>query len=213
MEAFTASVDFDRRLYRYDIQGSIAHATMLARQGILTEAERDAIITGLEQIRAHIEAGEFAWSVALEDVHMNIESALTEAIGDAGKKLHTGRSRNDQVATDIRLWLRSEIETLGEAILRLQTALLEKAEQWLQGWQRLTRRVNAVLHEELRLLSPEQVNQLQRPMRTRQMLSRFCHQRDIGRYDVVITGHTHQAGCFNGWYFNCGCGRDRQTAF
>jgi argininosuccinate lyase len=102
---------------------------MLARQGIITEAEKDAIVSGLEQIRARIEAGEFAWSVALEDVHMNIESALTEAIGDAGKKLHTGRSRNDQVATDIRLWLRSEIETLSEAILRLQTALLEKAEQ------------------------------------------------------------------------------------
>jgi argininosuccinate lyase len=128
VEAFTASVEFDQRLYQYDIQGSIAHATMLARQGILSEAERDAIVSGLEQIRARIEAGEFAWSVALEDVHMNIESALTEAIGDAGKKLHTGRSRNDQVATDIRLWLRSEIETLGEAILRLQTALLEKAE-------------------------------------------------------------------------------------
>ncbi len=129
VEAFTASVEFDQRLYQYDIQGSIAHATMLARQGILTEAERDAIVQGLEQIRARIESGKFSWSVALEDVHMNVESALTEAIGDAGKKLHTGRSRNDQVATDIRLWLRSEIETLGESIMRLQTALLTKAEQ------------------------------------------------------------------------------------
>jgi argininosuccinate lyase len=129
VEAFTASVEFDQRLYQYDIQGSIAHATMLARQGILTDAERDAIVQGLEQIRARIESGKFSWSVALEDVHMNVESALTEAIGDAGKKLHTGRSRNDQVATDIRLWLRSEIETLGESILRLQTALLTKAEQ------------------------------------------------------------------------------------
>ncbi|MCU7828488.1 MAG: argininosuccinate lyase [Candidatus Thiodiazotropha sp. (ex Myrtea sp. 'scaly one' KF741663)] len=129
VEAFTASVEFDQRLYQYDIQGSIAHATMLASQGILTEAERDAIIQGLEQIRSRIEAGDFNWSVALEDVHMNIESALTEAIGDAGKKLHTGRSRNDQVATDIRLWLRDELETLRDAILRLQTSLLDKAAQ------------------------------------------------------------------------------------
>jgi argininosuccinate lyase len=129
VEAFTASVEFDQRLYQYDIRGSIAHASMLARQGILSEAERDAIVSGLERIRARIEAGEFSWSVALEDVHMNIESALTEAIGDAGKKLHTGRSRNDQVATDIRLWLRDEIEILRAAILRLQSALLAKAEQ------------------------------------------------------------------------------------
>ncbi len=128
VEAFTASVEFDQRLYQYDIEGSIAHATMLARQGILSETERDAIVEGLEQIRTRIDKGDFRWSVALEDVHMNIESALTEAIGDAGKKLHTGRSRNDQVATDIRLWLRDEIETLRQAILRLQTALLKKAE-------------------------------------------------------------------------------------
>jgi len=129
VEAFTASVEFDQRLYQYDIQGSIAHATMLARQGILSETERDAIVQGLEQIRARIESGKFNWSVALEDVHMNVESALTEAIGEAGKKLHTGRSRNDQVATDIRLWLRDEIETLRNSILHLQSALLEKAEQ------------------------------------------------------------------------------------
>ncbi|MES9991828.1 MAG: argininosuccinate lyase [Candidatus Thiodiazotropha sp.] len=127
VEAFTASVGFDQRLYQYDIQGSIAHATMLARQGILSDAERDAILQGLEQIRKRIEEGDFSWSVSLEDVHMNVESALTEAIGDAGKKLHTGRSRNDQVATDIRLWLRHEIEQIRNAILRLQTALLDKA--------------------------------------------------------------------------------------
>ncbi|WP_419626990.1 lyase family protein, partial [Thiolapillus sp.] len=96
VEAFTASVEFDQRLADYDIQGSIAHATMLARQGILTETERDSIIGGLERIRERIAKGEFPWSVALEDVHMNIEAALTEDIGDAGKKLHTGRSRNDQ---------------------------------------------------------------------------------------------------------------------
>ncbi len=129
VEAFTASVDFDRRLYRYDIQGSVAHATMLARAGILTAAERDQILSGLEAVGAQIERGEFPWSVALEDVHMNIESALTRRIGSAGKKLHTGRSRNDQVATDIRLYLRDEIETIRAEILRLQQALLELAER------------------------------------------------------------------------------------
>ncbi|MCU7941696.1 MAG: argininosuccinate lyase [Candidatus Thiodiazotropha sp. (ex Cardiolucina cf. quadrata)] len=129
VEAFTASVGFDQRLYQYDIQGSIAHATMLARQGILSDAEHDAIVHGLGQIRNRIEQGDFTWSISLEDVHMNVESALTEAIGDAGKKLHTGRSRNDQVATDIRLWLRDEIEQIRDAILRLQSALLDKAER------------------------------------------------------------------------------------
>ena len=129
VEAFTASVEFDQRLYRYDIQGSIAHATMLAKSGILSDSERDAIISGLERIQSQIEAGDFDWSVELEDVHMNVESALTEAIGDAGKKLHTGRSRNDQVATDVRLYLRDEIETIRAEILRLQEALLEVAER------------------------------------------------------------------------------------
>jgi argininosuccinate lyase len=129
VEAFTASVDFDKRLYRYDIQGSIAHATMLARAGILSEAEREAIVSGLDSILGRIERGEFQWSVSLEDVHMNIESALTKDIGDAGKKLHTGRSRNDQVATDVRLYLRDEIETIRSEILRLQQALLAVAER------------------------------------------------------------------------------------
>ncbi|PLX60791.1 argininosuccinate lyase [Sedimenticola selenatireducens] len=129
VEAFTASVEFDQRLYRYDIQGSIAHATMLAKSGILTEAERDSIISGLERIQAQIESGQFDWSVELEDVHMNVESHLTRAIGDAGKKLHTGRSRNDQVATDIRLYLRDEIEIIRSEILRLQQALLDTAER------------------------------------------------------------------------------------
>ncbi len=129
VEAFTASVEFDQRLYRHDIEGSIAHARMLARQGIITSAERDAIVQGLEQIRERIEAGGFDWSIAQEDVHMNIEAALTAAIGDAGKKLHTGRSRNDQIATDIRLWLRDEIEVIRDGILRLQQALLDLAER------------------------------------------------------------------------------------
>ncbi|PLY12440.1 MAG: argininosuccinate lyase [Sedimenticola sp.] len=129
VEAFTASVEFDQRLYRYDIQGSIAHARMLAKCGILTEAERDAITTGLEKIGEQIGRGEFEWSIGLEDVHMNIESALTADIGDAGKKLHTGRSRNDQVATDVRLWLRDEIEVIRTEIKRLQEALLTVAER------------------------------------------------------------------------------------
>ena len=107
---FTASVDFDQRMYRQDIQGSVAHAKMLCHVGVLSTQEKDDILRGLEEIRIEIERGSFTWSVALEDVHMNIEAALTAKIGMAGKKLHTGRSRNDQVATDIRLYLRDEID-------------------------------------------------------------------------------------------------------
>ena len=129
VEAFTASVEFDQRLAPQDIAGSIAHATMLAKQGILTGEERDAIIAGLETIRDRIASGDFPWSVQLEDVHMNIEAELTQQIGIAGKKLHTGRSRNDQVATDIRLWLRDEIDHIHAEIRRLQRALLALAEQ------------------------------------------------------------------------------------
>ena len=125
---FTASVDFDKRLYRHDIMGSIAHATMLAKVGVLSDAERDAIVYGLQQIQAEIEAGSFDWRVDLEDVHMNIEARLTDRIGVTGKKLHTGRSRNDQVATDIRLWLRDEIDTILAEITRLQEGLLGLAE-------------------------------------------------------------------------------------
>ncbi len=126
---FTASVDFDQRLYKQDIQGSVAHARMLAKVGVLTEDERDAIIRGLGEIRVEIERGEFEWSVALEDVHMNIEAALTQKIGITGKKLHTGRSRNDQVATDIRLYMRDEIDLILSEISRLQQGLLDLAEQ------------------------------------------------------------------------------------
>jgi argininosuccinate lyase len=129
VERFTASVDFDKRLYHHDINGSIAHATMLAKVGVLTEAERDQIITGLEEIRAEIVAGTFTWSVSLEDVHMNIEAVLTQRIGITGKKLHTGRSRNDQVATDIRLYLRDEIDTIAKELTRLQQGLLLVAER------------------------------------------------------------------------------------
>ena len=128
VEAFTASVGFDRRMYHQDIDGSIAHATMLAHVGVLTAADRDAIIAGLEAIRAEIEAGEFEWSVALEDLHMNIEARLTARIGSAGKKLHTGRSRNDQVATDMRLYLRDELDSISRELVRARGALIDLAE-------------------------------------------------------------------------------------
>ncbi len=129
VEDFTASVGFDRRLYRQDIAGSIAHATMLARVGVLSEADAAAIVTGLEAIRDAIEAGEFDWSVGLEDVHMNVEARLTEQVGDVGKRLHTDRSRNDQVATDLRLWLRDEIDVVCATLVRLMEGLAGLAER------------------------------------------------------------------------------------
>jgi argininosuccinate lyase len=129
VEVFTASVGFDQRMAQQDIQGSIAHATMLCACDILTEQERDLIISGLTQIGEDIRQGDFVWSIQQEDVHMNIEARLTDLIGIAGKKLHTGRSRNDQVATDIRLYLRSEIDHITALLSRLQFAILDLAEQ------------------------------------------------------------------------------------
>ncbi|GAB4508819.1 MAG: argininosuccinate lyase [Sulfuricaulis sp.] len=129
VEAFTASVGFDRRLYVYDIMGSIAHAQMLAKVGVLTKKECGAIIKGLKEIEAEIDAGKFDWSVALEDVHMNIEARLIQRIGEIGKKLHTGRSRNDQVATDLRLYLRDGIDVVAHALGHLQQAILDLAER------------------------------------------------------------------------------------
>jgi len=129
VERFTASVSFDQRLYHHDINGSIAHATMLEAVGVLNESEKTTIIDGLEAIRADIEQGHFEWSVALEDVHMNIEAELTKRIGITGKKLHTGRSRNDQVATDIRLYLRDEIDAIGKELTRLQQGLATLAKR------------------------------------------------------------------------------------
>ncbi len=128
VEAFTASVGFDQRMYRHDITGSIAHARMLAHVGVLTEEECRRIVEGLQDILIDIERGDFAWSVSLEDVHMNIEARLTDHIGEVGKKLHTGRSRNDQVATDMRLYLREEIDTLLGELRRLALALVDLAE-------------------------------------------------------------------------------------
>jgi len=129
VEAFSASVHYDWRLYAHDIQGSLAHASMLAKVGVLSEAECAAIHAGLEAIRAQIEAGKFSWDPALEDVHMNIEAALTQRIGEAGKKLHTGRSRNDQVATDMRLYLRDGIDDVRNRLGALISAILDLAEQ------------------------------------------------------------------------------------
>lgn len=129
VERFTASVQFDKRMYGHDIDGSVAHAKMLAHVGVLTEVECEQIVTGLEDIRRAIKDDEFDWSVALEDVHMNVEAALTERIGAVGKKLHTGRSRNDQVATDIRLYVREQIDLVTGLLTRLQTALIDLAER------------------------------------------------------------------------------------
>ena len=128
VQVFTASIDFDQRLFREDIAGSIAHATMLETINVLTKAELDQIVAGLQNIQAEIEGGRLQWRVDLEDVHMNIEHRLIELIGDTGKKLHTGRSRNDQVATDIRLHLRSSIDGLVEQQGQLMTALADLAE-------------------------------------------------------------------------------------
>ena len=127
VEAFTASVSLDRRLYAADIRASIAHAQMLCTTGVLTAAEANAIETGFAAIHAAIESGEFEWSDALEDVHMNLEAELTRRIGEAGKKLHTGRSRNDQVATSMRLYLRDEIDAIRIHMNELGSALSEKA--------------------------------------------------------------------------------------
>src|ERR671914_2390797 len=128
VEEFTASIQFDWRLYPYDIEASIAHARMLAQVGVLTQGECAEIVHGLESIKLDIERGDFAWSITFEDVHMNIEARLNDRIGETGKKLHTGRSRNDQVATDVRLYLRDQIDTLGSQLERLMEVLIELAE-------------------------------------------------------------------------------------
>ncbi|AKC69898.1 argininosuccinate lyase [Pandoraea oxalativorans] len=129
VKRYTASVFFDKRLALFDIEGSLAHADMLAAQGIVSAQDLADIQRGMTQIRGEIEGGQFEWQLDLEDVHLNIEARLTALIGDAGKRLHTGRSRNDQVATDIRLWLRSEIDNIGTHLGDLRRALLDLAEQ------------------------------------------------------------------------------------
>jgi argininosuccinate lyase len=127
VKRFTASVSFDQRLAQYDIEGSLAHARMLAARGVLARRDLAAIERGLARIRREIEAGGFAWSLEAEDVHLNIERRLTALVGQAGKRLHTARSRNDQVATDLRLWLRAEIDRILELLVALERALLAQA--------------------------------------------------------------------------------------
>jgi argininosuccinate lyase len=128
MEEINASIDYDRKLYRQDIDGSIAHATMLAECHIISTDDRDKIIDGLNTIRSEIENGEFAFSRKLEDIHMNIEARLAEMIGPAAGRLHTARSRNDQVALDFRMWVRGETEKTETALKGLIGAFLVRAE-------------------------------------------------------------------------------------
>ncbi|MBL8490680.1 MAG: argininosuccinate lyase, partial [Rhodocyclaceae bacterium] len=128
VKRYTASVSFDKRMALQDIRGSLAHAKMLARQGIIGASDLSDIERGMAAVRAEIEAGTFAWSLDDEDVHLNIEKRLTALVGDAGKRLHTGRSRNDQVATDIRLWLRDTIDAIDGLLRNLIAALLDVAD-------------------------------------------------------------------------------------
>ena len=129
VKRYTASVFFDKRLWQADITGSLAHAEMLATQKIISAEDLAAIQKGMAQITAEIEAGKFEWKLDLEDVHLNIEARLTQLVGDAGKRLHTGRSRNDQVATDVRLWLRGEMDLIIDLLADLQKSLVDVAEQ------------------------------------------------------------------------------------
>ena len=132
VKRYTSSVFFDKRLWQADIRGSLAHADMLAAQGVISAQDLADIQRGMAQIVADIEAGSFEWKLDLEDVHLNIEARLTQLVGDAGKRMHTGRSRNDQVATDVRLWLRDELDLIAELLAALQKALLDVAAQHTQ---------------------------------------------------------------------------------
>ena len=129
VKRYTSSVFFDKRLWQADIAGSLAHAEMLAAQGVISAEDHASIQRGMAQIKEEIESGAFEWKLDLEDVHLNIEARLTQLVGDAGKRLHTGRSRNDQVATDVRLWLRGEIDLIGDLLKELQISLVDVAEQ------------------------------------------------------------------------------------
>lgn len=129
MQAINASIGFDREMWRQDIRGSLAHAAMLAHVGIISPEDETSIRDGLEAIAGEIERGEFPFSEALEDIHMNVEARLTERIGEAGKRLHTARSRNDQVALDVRLWTRDAIDGLDAQIADTMRALVERASE------------------------------------------------------------------------------------
>src|SRR3954466_15658286 len=129
VEAFTEPISFDRRLYRHDIVASQAHARMLAHVGLLTPQEAEQIAAALDAIAAEIERGDFPFTIKLEDIHTHIERALLERLGDVGRKLHTGRSRNDQVVTDVKLWVRDALDGLDQRLHDLQAALLHNAEK------------------------------------------------------------------------------------
>ena len=129
VQRYTASIGFDQRFAMVDIAGSLAHAEMLATQKIISTQDLADIQKGMAQIKSEIEAGQFEWQLALEDVHLNIEARLTQLVGDAGKRLHTGRSRNDQVATDLRLWLRASVDDISVTLKSLRIALLDLAEK------------------------------------------------------------------------------------
>jgi argininosuccinate lyase len=131
VKRYTSSVFFDKRLWQADITGSLAHADMLSAQGIISDQDLADITRGMAQIRSEIESDAFEWKLDLEDVHLNIEARLTQLVGDAGKRLHTGRSRNDQVATDVRLWLRGEIDLISALLMDLQQSLLNVADQYV----------------------------------------------------------------------------------
>ncbi len=128
VQRYTASVSFDQRLWRADVQASLAHARMLAQQSVISRDDATAIERGMAQIVQEIETGTFAWKLELEDVHLNVEARLTQLVGDAGKRLHTGRSRNDQVSTDVRLWLRGEIDHMAPLLAQMQRALVDVAQ-------------------------------------------------------------------------------------
>ncbi len=128
MQRINASIDFDKRLYAQDIEGSKAHCAMLVKTGILSDSDGEAILAGLEQIRQEIAGGRFEFKQSLEDIHMNVEGRLAELIGDAAGRLHTARSRNDQVATDFKLWVRDTLDAMDGVLKDLHTALLVQAE-------------------------------------------------------------------------------------
>src|SRR3569833_1888446 len=130
MEEINASIDFDRHLYRQDIMASKAHAEMLAKQGIIAAEDAKSIAHGLDTILSEIEAGKFSFQRALEDIHMNVESRLKDLIGGSAGRLHTARSRNDQLATDFKLWVRDTIDTIAAALADYQIALAEKANDY-----------------------------------------------------------------------------------
>lgn len=125
VDAFNASIDFDKRLYHEDIRGSIAHAGMLAKCGIIPAEDGEKIIAGLKDILADIEAGNFHFDVALEDIHMNVEARLTERIGSAGARLHTARSRNDQVALDMHMYMKREVAEIAELLIKISKICLD----------------------------------------------------------------------------------------